>query len=147
MGPPKRAAPRSLRNDRHRDNLQAEVNDAPPQLRPVVLESRRSPQHSVAPLARGRYRLRAGTGLVRGAVGDAGARYLGGVGLREAMEAEDAKTLTAVTGIDISSDLIALCRRRCPPKWLSYAVGDATRITVTDASFAVVVCTQIDEEL
>ena len=26
----------------------------------------------------------------------------------------------AVTGIDISSDLIALCRTRNPPQWLSY---------------------------
>jgi arsenite methyltransferase len=34
----------------------------------------------------------------------------------------------AVIGIDISSDLIALCRRRIPPKWLSYAVGDATQL-------------------
>jgi len=31
----------------------------------------------------------------------------------------------AVTGIDISSDLIELCKRRSPSKWLSYAVGDA----------------------
>jgi len=51
----------------------------------------------------------------------------------------------AVTGIDISSDLITLCRRRNPPKWLSYAVGDATRIAEPDASFDVVVCTQVAE--
>jgi arsenite methyltransferase len=51
----------------------------------------------------------------------------------------------AVTGIDISSDLIALCRARNPPKWLSYAVGDATQIDQPDASFDVVVCTQVAE--
>jgi arsenite methyltransferase len=51
----------------------------------------------------------------------------------------------AVTGIDISSDLIALCRRRNPPKWLSYSVGDATRIAEPDASFDVVVCAQVAE--
>jgi arsenite methyltransferase len=51
----------------------------------------------------------------------------------------------AVTGMDISSDLIALCRTRNPPKWLSYAVGDATQIAQPDASFDVVVCTQVAE--
>src|SRR6266478_1075371 len=51
----------------------------------------------------------------------------------------------AVTGVDISSDLIALCRTRNPPKWLSYAVGDATHIAQPDASFDVVVCTQVAE--
>ncbi len=51
----------------------------------------------------------------------------------------------AVTGIDISSDLIALCKTRNPPKWLSYAVGDATQIAQPDASFDVVVCTQVAE--
>src|SRR6476661_5878268 len=51
----------------------------------------------------------------------------------------------AVTGIDISSDLIALCRSRNPPQWLSYAVGDATQIAQPDASFDVVVCTQVAE--
>jgi arsenite methyltransferase len=51
----------------------------------------------------------------------------------------------AVSGIDISSDLIALCRSRNPPKWLSYAVGDATQIAEPDASFDVVVCTQVAE--
>src|SRR6202795_4901312 len=34
----------------------------------------------------------------------------------------------AVVGIDISSDLIALCGRRSAPKWLSYVVGDATHL-------------------
>jgi arsenite methyltransferase len=51
----------------------------------------------------------------------------------------------AVTGIDISSDLIALCRTRAAPKWLSYAVGDATQIAQLDASFDVVACTQVAE--
>jgi len=50
-----------------------------------------------------------------------------------------------VTGLDISSDLIARCRTRNPPKWLSYAVGDATQIAQPDASFDVVVCTQVAE--
>src|SRR3954463_4277456 len=34
----------------------------------------------------------------------------------------------AVIGVDISSDLVALCERRNPPKWLSFAVGDATQL-------------------
>ena len=50
-----------------------------------------------------------------------------------------------VIGIDISSDLIALCKRRNPPTWLSYAVGDATQLARPDASFDVVVCTQVAE--
>ena len=51
----------------------------------------------------------------------------------------------AIIGIDISSDLIALCRRRSPPKWLSYVVGDATQLAQPDASFDAVVCTQVAE--
>lgn len=51
----------------------------------------------------------------------------------------------AVTGIDISGDLIALCKRRNPPAWLSYVVGDATNIGQPDASFDVVACTQVAE--
>jgi arsenite methyltransferase len=51
----------------------------------------------------------------------------------------------AVVGIDISSDLIALCNRRKASTQLSYAVGDATNINQTDASFDVVVCTQVAE--
>jgi len=51
----------------------------------------------------------------------------------------------AVIGIDISGDLIALCRRRNPPDWLSYAVGDATQVAEPDASFDVVTCTQVAE--
>jgi arsenite methyltransferase len=51
----------------------------------------------------------------------------------------------AVTGIDISGDLIALCKLRNPPTWLSYLVGDATNIDQPDASFDVVACTQVAE--
>ncbi len=50
-----------------------------------------------------------------------------------------------VIGIDISSDLVALCKRRSPPKWLSYGVGDATKLAQPDASFDAVVCTQVAE--
>ena len=51
----------------------------------------------------------------------------------------------AVVGIDISTDLIAACNRRKPSPWLSYAVGDATKIDRADGSFDVVVCTQVAE--
>ena len=51
----------------------------------------------------------------------------------------------AVVGIDISSDLITLCKRRNPPTWLSYIVGDATSVDEPDASFDVVACTQVAE--
>jgi ubiquinone/menaquinone biosynthesis C-methylase UbiE len=51
----------------------------------------------------------------------------------------------AVVGIDISSDLIALCNRRKASTQLSYAVGDATKVNQADASFDVVVCTQVAE--
>jgi arsenite methyltransferase len=50
-----------------------------------------------------------------------------------------------VTGIDISGDLIALCKRRNSPKWVSYAVGDATQLGESDARFDVVACTQVAE--
>lgn len=50
-----------------------------------------------------------------------------------------------VIGIDISSDLIALCKRRSPPKWLSYGIGDATQLAQADGSFDAVVCTQVAE--
>ena len=43
----------------------------------------------------------------------------------------------AVVGIDISADLVALCNRRKHPTWLSYEVGDATKLDQTDASFYV----------
>src|SRR5882724_5243647 len=51
----------------------------------------------------------------------------------------------AVVGIDISADLIALCNRRKPSAWLSYAIGDATKIDQAGGSFDVVVCTQVAE--
>jgi arsenite methyltransferase len=51
----------------------------------------------------------------------------------------------AVVGIDISTDLIDLCNRRKPAPWLSYAIGDATKVAQADASFDVVVCTQVAE--
>lgn len=51
----------------------------------------------------------------------------------------------AVVGIDISADLVAMCERRNPPKCLSFAVGDATRIDRPDASFDAVVCAQVAE--
>ena len=51
----------------------------------------------------------------------------------------------AVIGIDISDDLIELCRRRDPPKWLSYRVEDATELHQPDAPFDAVVCTQTAE--
>jgi ubiquinone/menaquinone biosynthesis C-methylase UbiE len=51
----------------------------------------------------------------------------------------------AVVGIDISADLVGMCERRNPPKCLSFAVGDATRIDRPDASFDAVVCAQVAE--
>src|SRR3981081_1911817 len=50
-----------------------------------------------------------------------------------------------VVGIDISTDLIALSNRRKASTWLSYAIGDATKVSQADASFDVVVCTQVAE--
>jgi arsenite methyltransferase len=51
----------------------------------------------------------------------------------------------AVVGIDISPDLIAFCNRRKASTWLSYAGGEATKLNQADASFDVVVCTQVAE--
>jgi arsenite methyltransferase len=51
----------------------------------------------------------------------------------------------AVAGIDISSDLIEFCKRSDPPQWLSFTVGDATKLAQPDASFDVIVCTQVAE--
>ena len=51
----------------------------------------------------------------------------------------------AVVGIDVSPDLIALCSRRKRPAWLSYEIGDATKLSQPNASFDVVVCTQVAE--
>jgi len=51
----------------------------------------------------------------------------------------------AVVGVDISTDLIALCNRRKASKCLSYEIGDATKLNQSDASFDAVVCTQVAE--
>lgn len=51
----------------------------------------------------------------------------------------------SVTGIDVSDDLISLCRGRNPPEWLEYAVEDATSIARPDASFDAVACIQVAE--
>jgi ubiquinone/menaquinone biosynthesis C-methylase UbiE len=51
----------------------------------------------------------------------------------------------AVVGIDISADLIARCNARKTSAWVSYEVGDATKLHQTNASFDVVVCTQVAE--
>ena len=51
----------------------------------------------------------------------------------------------AVVGIDISTDLIAVCNRQKAFTWISYAIGDATELSQADASFDVVVCTQVAE--
>ena len=50
-----------------------------------------------------------------------------------------------VVGIDISPDLVELCARREHPTWLSYEVGDATKLRQPDVSFDVVACTQVAE--
>ena len=41
--------------------------------------------------------------------------------------------------------MIALCDQRRSAAWLSYSVGDATRIEQADASFDVSVCMQVAE--
>src|SRR5262245_23522386 len=51
----------------------------------------------------------------------------------------------AVKGIDLSSDFVARCKQRNPPEWLSCEVGDATQLALPDASFDVVVSTQVVE--
>lgn len=51
----------------------------------------------------------------------------------------------AVVGIDVSTDLIAVCNRQKASAWISYEIGDATRIAQADESFDVVVCTQVAE--
>ena len=50
-----------------------------------------------------------------------------------------------VVGIDISADLIARCNGRKTSTCLSYEVGDATKLNQPNASFDVVVCTQVAE--
>jgi arsenite methyltransferase len=51
----------------------------------------------------------------------------------------------AVVGIDISTDLIAVCNRQKASPWISYAIGDATELSQAGASFDVVACTQVAE--
>jgi len=51
----------------------------------------------------------------------------------------------AVVGIGISADLIARCNGRKTSANLSYEVGDATKLDQPNASFDVVVCTQVAE--
>jgi len=51
----------------------------------------------------------------------------------------------AVVGIDISKDLIDLCNRRKASAWVSYDIGDATKLNQPDTSFDVVVSTQVAE--
>ena len=51
----------------------------------------------------------------------------------------------AVVGIDISTDLITLCNRRKTSTWVSYEMGDATKLSQSDALFDAVVCTQVAE--
>jgi ubiquinone/menaquinone biosynthesis C-methylase UbiE len=51
----------------------------------------------------------------------------------------------AVVGIDVSTDLIALCNQQKAFPWISYALGEATKLSEADASFDVVVCTQVAE--
>ena len=51
----------------------------------------------------------------------------------------------AVVGIDISTDLIARCNRRKTSTCISYEIGDATKLNQSDASFDVVICTQVAE--
>jgi arsenite methyltransferase len=50
-----------------------------------------------------------------------------------------------IVGIDISADLIARCNGRKTSAQLSYEVGDATKLDQPNASFDVVVCTQVAE--
>jgi len=51
----------------------------------------------------------------------------------------------AVVGIDVSTDLIAVCNRQKASEWISYAIGNATELGHPDASFDAVVCTQVAE--
>ncbi|WP_246820802.1 methyltransferase domain-containing protein [Bradyrhizobium iriomotense] len=51
----------------------------------------------------------------------------------------------AVVGIDVSTDMIAVCNRQKASEWISYAIGNATELGHPDASFDAVVCTQVAE--
>ena len=50
-----------------------------------------------------------------------------------------------VLGIDISDDLITMCRARTPPAHLSYAREDALALGAADQSFDIAACTQVAE--
>lgn len=50
-----------------------------------------------------------------------------------------------VLGIDVSSDLVELARRRNRREWLAYEPGDAMRLAAPDQSFGVAVCAQVLE--
>lgn len=51
----------------------------------------------------------------------------------------------AIVGIDISTDLIAVCNLHKRSAWISYGTGDAAQTGQPDESFDVVVCTQVAE--
>jgi arsenite methyltransferase len=51
----------------------------------------------------------------------------------------------AVVGIDTSTDLIVVCNQQKASGWISYTIGDAIELDQADASFDVVVCTQVAE--
>ncbi|MBB4367880.1 ubiquinone/menaquinone biosynthesis C-methylase UbiE [Bradyrhizobium sp. cir1] len=53
----------------------------------------------------------------------------------------------SVVGIDVSTDLIAVCNRQKASEWISYAVGNATELDQRDAWFDAVVCTQVAEHV
>ena len=50
-----------------------------------------------------------------------------------------------VFGIDVSSDLVELARRRNQRPWLKYETGDALALLAPDQSFDVAVCAQVLE--
>lgn len=50
-----------------------------------------------------------------------------------------------VVGVDISRDLIRRSQRRNSRPWLSYRIADATALGESDASYDVVLCTQVVE--
>ena len=64
--------------------------------------------------------------------------------LSESM-AEEVGPKGAVLGIDISPDLIKLCRDRNPHTHLSYAEEDALALSADGGGFDVAVCTQVAE--
>jgi arsenite methyltransferase len=50
-----------------------------------------------------------------------------------------------VLGVDVSSDLVELARRRNSRSWLNYQAGDALALVSPDQSFDVAVCAQVLE--